>query len=185
MKSCPIKTKQVPLQDMVCVCLCVQLYLTLCSHEPWSSRLLCPWDFQGKNTGVGCYFLSRGSSQPGWNTHLLYLLHWQANSLPLSHLGSPGGIQIFIIAGKKKCVRHSVMSDSASPWTIASQSLLSMAFFRQEHWNGQLFPSPGDLPNPGIEPVSPALRADSLLCEPAGKPFIADSPHPQISELTE
>ena len=42
----------------------------------------------------------------------------------------------------------------------------------------------GDLPNLGIEPVSPALQADSLLCEPPGKPFIADSPHLQVSELT-
>ena len=42
---------------------------------------------------------------------------------------------------------------------------LSMAFSRQEHWNGLPFPSPGDLPNPGIKPRSPALQADSLLTE--------------------
>ena len=46
----------------------------------------------------------------------------------------------------------------------------SMGFSRQEHWSGLPFPSPGDLPNPGIEPRSPALQADSLPSEPTGKP---------------
>ena len=45
-----------------------------------------------------------------------------------------------------------------------------MEFSRQEYWSGLLFPSPGDLPNPEIEPRSPTLRADSLLSEPPGKP---------------
>jgi len=45
-----------------------------------------------------------------------------------------------------------------------------MEFSRPEHWNGQTFPSPGDLPNPGIEPRSLALQADPLLAEPQGKP---------------
>ena len=50
----------------------------------------------------------------------------------------------------------------ATPWTIAHQSPLSMKFFRQEYWSGLPFSSSGDLPNPGIEPESPALQADSL-----------------------
>ena len=45
-----------------------------------------------------------------------------------------------------------------------------MDFSRQEYWSGYLFPSPGDLPNPGIEPKSPKLQVDSLLSEPPGKP---------------
>ena len=53
------------------------------------------------------------------------------------------------------------------------QAPLSMAFSRLEYWSGQLFPSPGDLPNPGIEPRCPALQADSLLYEPPGKPKIS------------
>ena len=61
----------------------------------------------------------------------------------------------------------SVMSDSfATPWTAALQAPLSMEFSRQEHWSGLPFPSPGDLPTPGIEPGSPALQADSLPFEP-------------------
>ena len=46
----------------------------------------------------------------------------------------------------------------------------SMGFTRQEYWSGMPFPSPGDLPNPGIEPRSPALQTDALLSEPLGKP---------------
>ena len=53
----------------------------------------------------------------------------------------------------------------ATPWTVAHQAPLSMGFSRQEYWSGLPFPSPGDLHNPGIEPKSPALQADSLLTE--------------------
>ena len=59
----------------------------------------------------------------------------------------------------------------ATPWTAAYQAPLSMGFSRQEYWNGLPFLSPGDLPDPGIEPGSLALQADSLLTEPLGKPI--------------
>ena len=55
-----------------------------------------------------------------------------------------------------------------TPWTGACWAPLSVEFFRQEYWSGLPFPSPRDLPNPGIEPGSPALQADSLLSEPPG-----------------
>ena len=54
--------------------------------------------------------------------------------------------------------------------TFAPQALLSMEFPRQEYWSGLLFTSPGDLPDSGIEPGSPALQEDSLLTEPPGTP---------------
>ena len=66
----------------------------------------------------------------------------------------------------------SVVYDSATPWTVACQAAPSVGFPRQEHWSGLPFPSPGDLPDPGIEPISPALQADSLLSEPPGKPEV-------------
>ena len=66
-------------------------------------------------------------------------------------------------------VSRSVTSDSATPQNVVHQAPLSVGFSRQEHWSGSLFPSPGDLPDPGIEPGSPALQADSLPSEPAGK----------------
>ena len=56
----------------------------------------------------------------------------------------------------------------ATPWTVAYQASPSMGFSREEYWSGLSFPSPGDLPNPGIEPGSPALEADALTSEPPG-----------------
>ena len=56
-----------------------------------------------------------------------------------------------------------------SPWTVAHQAPPSMGFSRQEYWSGLPFPFPGDLPNPGIKPRSPALQADALTSEPPGK----------------
>ena len=56
-----------------------------------------------------------------------------------------------------------------TPWTVDYQASPSMGFSRQEHWNGLPFPSPGDLPNPGIEFRSPALQSDALLSESPGK----------------
>ena len=54
----------------------------------------------------------------------------------------------------------------ATPWTVTYQAPRSMGFSRQEYGSGLPFPSPGDLPNPGIEPGSPALQTDALLSEP-------------------
>ena len=59
----------------------------------------------------------------------------------------------------------------ATPWTVAYQAPPSMGFSRQEFWSGLPFPSPGDLPDPGIEPGSPAFQADTLTSEPPGKPL--------------
>ena len=58
----------------------------------------------------------------------------------------------------------------ATPWTVACQAPRSMGFSRQEYWSGLPFPSPGDLSDPGIEPRSPGLQADSLPTELPGRP---------------
>ena len=55
-------------------------------------------------------------------------------------------------------------------WTVAWQASLSMEFSRQEYWSGLPFPSPGDFPDPGIQPGSPALQADSLPLSHQGSP---------------
>ena len=60
----------------------------------------------------------------------------------------------------------------ATPWTVACQAPLSTGFSRQEYWSGLPFPSPGDLPDPGIEARSPSLQTDSLLTELRKKPRI-------------
>ena len=58
-----------------------------------------------------------------------------------------------------------------TPWTVAYQASPSMGFSRQEYWSGLPFPSPGDLPDPGIDPGSPAFQADTLTSEPPGNWF--------------
>ena len=73
---------------------------------------------------------------------------------------------------KVKSVSH--VPPFATPCTIAYQVPLSMEFLRQEYWSGIPFPSPRDLPDPGMEPRSGALQVDSLLAEPQGKPKITE-----------
>ena len=83
-------------------------------------------------------------------------------------MGSSGWV---VGVGVSVCVLvTSVKSDSATPWTVACQAPLSMEFSRQEYWSGLPCPAPGDLPNLGTEPRSPALQVDSLPFEPPGKP---------------
>ena len=98
---------------------------------------------------------SRGSSQPRDWTHISYVyLHWQAGSLPRA----PPGLVVKWKWKSLSCVRL-----FATPWTIQSTE-----FSRSEYWSGYSFPfpSPEDLPNPGFEPRSPTLQADSLPPEP-------------------
>ena len=64
----------------------------------------------------------------------------------------------------------------AALWTVACQSPLSMKFSRQEYWSGLPFPHPGDLPEPGIEPTSPALAGGFFTTEPPVKPGHKDIP---------
>ena len=68
--------------------------------------------------------------------------------------------------GEVKVKSHSRVQLFATPWTLAYQAPLSVGFSRQEYWSGLPFPSSGDLPDPGIEPGSLILQADSLLFEP-------------------
>ena len=98
---------------------------------------------------------SRGSSQPRDWTHDSYAscsAIWEALWCLCMYVSS------------------SVVSDSATAWTVAHQAPPSMEFSRQEYWRGLPFPFLGDLPKPGTEPRSPALQADSLPSELPGKP---------------
>ena len=65
---------------------------------------------------------------------------------------------------------HSCVCLFATPWTVAHQVPLFMEFSRQEYWSGLPFPTPGDLPDLGIEPMSPALAGGFFTAEPPGKP---------------
>ena len=80
---------------------------------------------------------------------------------------------ILNLNGKAKelcvCQSLSCVCLFVTPWTVAHQAPLSMGISRQEYWSGMPCPSPGDLPDPGIETGSPSLQADSLPSEPPGK----------------
>ena len=71
----------------------------------------------------------------------------------------------------KKVKSLSLFRLFATPRTVAHEAPLSMGFSRQEYWSGFPFPSSGDLPDPGVEPRSPVLQADTLPTEPPGKPI--------------
>ena len=77
-----------------------------------------------------------------------------------------------IIERKKVCWSLSHVGLFATPCAVAHQASLSMEFSRQEYWSGLPFLSPGDLPDPGIEPRSPVLQVDSILSEPLGSPLL-------------
>ena len=92
---------------------------------------------------------------PTWGSNQS-LLHWQAESLPLSHQESPHFPCCMCAKSLPICLTL------WTPGTVARQASPSMGFSRQEYWSGLPLPSPGDLPNPGIEPISlmsPALVA--------------------------
>ena len=72
---------------------------------------------------------------------------------------------------KYEWVSEVAQSCPTTPWTVAYQDSPSVGFSRQQYWGGLPFPSPGDLPHPGIKPGSPALGADALTSEPPGKPL--------------
>ena len=90
-----------------------------------------------------------------WNMCSYYLLIWNYKE--------------FLFLGKVKLLSRVWLF--ATLWTVAHQAPLSMGFSRQEYWSGLPLPSPGDLPNPGIESRSPTLKADALTSEPPGKPI--------------
>ena len=143
-----------------------QLCLTL-----WLHGLYSPWNSPGQNIEVVAFPFSRASSQPRDQTQVCriaggFLTSWatrEALWFLVSEVKSLSRVWLFL-----------------TPWTVAYQIPPSIGFSRQEYWNGLPFPSPGDLPDSGIEPRSPALQADALLCELPGKPGApsADKPPP-------
>ena len=79
-------------------------------------------------------------------------------------------VRLSVTPWTEACQSLSRVQLFVTPWTVACQSPLSIRFSRQGYWSGLPFPFPGDLPDPGIEPGSPALQAGSLPPEPPGKP---------------
>ena len=77
----------------------------------------------------------------------------------------------------------SVMSDAATPWTVAHQASLSVGFPRQEYWSGLPVPSPGDLPDSGIKPGSPALAGGYFTAELPGKPQVIGQVNANVAKF--
>ena len=148
-----------------CCCLVAKLCPSLLQPT-----LLCPWDFPGKDTKLCCHFLLQGIFLTQVSN--LHLLHWQVDSLPLSHQERPWFywewdwdplwelilFVLFLVANS--CLTF------WTPWTVAHQASLSMGFPRHEYWSGFPFPSLEDLPDPGIKPVSSALAGGFFTTEP-------------------
>ena len=104
------------------------------------------------------------------STRVVYLLqmrnlhqHIMITQRPLFMLAS------LLVPYTPQCQSLNRVQLFVTPWTVALQAPLSMRFSRQEYWSGWPFPSPGDLPDSGIELESRALQADSLLSESPGK----------------
>ena len=93
---------------------------------------------------------------------------WTGRPSVLRFMGSQG-VRHDLATEQREKWSYSVVSNSATPWIVACKVPLSMGFARHKYWSELPFPSPEDLPNPGTEPRSPALQADSLLAEPGGK----------------
>ena len=160
-------------------------------HRRQPTRLPHPWDSPGKNTGVGCHFLLQCvkvkvkslsrvqffatpgtaayqapppmgfSRQEYWSGVPLPSPGYLPRRLKSENLGLGPGLKVEV-----KSLSHVRLF--AIPWTVAYQAPQSVEFSRQGYWSELPFPSPEDLPNPGIEPGSPALQADALPSEPPG-----------------
>ena len=118
-------------------------------HEPWLARLLCLCNSPGKNTGVGCYF------------PLCLLALGNFNNKHLLQSGKSGGCC--------SLVTKSCPTLLPPQWTAARQAPLSMRSPRK-YWREFPCPPPGDLPDPGMEPKSPALAGGFFTTEPPGSP---------------
>ena len=140
----------------VCVCVCVCVYDCIL---PGSSVHEI---FQGKNTGTGCHFLFQGIFlTQGSNLHFL---HWQADSTPEPPgKPTPGSM---CVSAVPSC------STLCTSLDCSRQAPLSREFSRQEYCRGLPFPSPGDLPDPRVEPRSPPWRADSFPLSHLGSPLL-------------
>ena len=113
-------------------------------QETWVGKI--PWRRAWQPTPVFLPGESPWTEEPGG-----------LQSMGSQRVGRDRAIKHTAQHGHFHCVSGSVVSDSANPWTVAHQAPLSMEFSRQEYWSGLSFSSPGNLPDPGIEPGSPAL----------------------------
>ena len=162
---------------------------------PWTAahQTPHPWDFPGKSTGVRCHCLLQCSwcEFDPWSENTNCIMQQKKNknqTNPDLFLNKQtkqwNSIPVLKTAIENTLIGHrpdiksapsnfisevkslSCVSLFAIPWSVAHQAPPSMEFSKQQYWSRLPFPSPGDLPDPGIEPWSPTLQADALLSEP-------------------
>ena len=131
---------------------------------PWTVACICPWNSPGKNTGVGSHSFSRGSSQSRNRTRAFYIAGGFFTIL-CHHSLPPGNPKVKVLIAQSRptlCDPKDCSPPGSSVHGILQARILEWVTIR----------SPGDLPNPGIEPGSPTLQANSSLSELPGKPVI-------------
>ena len=175
------------------MCACSVMSKSLWPHGLKSSRLLCPWDFPGKNTGVGSHFLLQGIFPTHWSNPRSLASPALTDGFFITT--SPGepiqNKEFFInaIAQCKKCNNH-----KGSSWCLLRVQLCSLnrctrllcpwGFSRQEYWSGLSWPPAGCLPNRGIEPTSPTLQLILYHLSHQGSPLISEMwPYLEIGSL--
>ena len=159
------------------MCVCVQSFSHIQLFETPTDCSL-PGSFfhaiyQARNTGVGCYFLLQRISLAQGSS--LNLLNWQVGSLPLSHLGiwyCMLYVHICVYTFVVIVYLLSPVQLFCNPWVVTPQAPLSMECSRQEYWSSLPFPSLGNLPNPGAEPVPPTLEGRFFTAESPGKSHV-------------
>ena len=167
-----------------------QLCPALCNPMDW---LYSSWNSPGQNTWVGSLSLLQQIFSTQGQTQVSCIAGGFFTSWAIREAQAQGETPLFfsniVVSGlgvclnmperfpgckmkKRVCVLHHWITSksSATPWTAVHQTYLSMEFPRQEYWSGLPFPSPMDLPNPGTEPVFPALAGKFFTTEPPGKP---------------
>ena len=146
------------LDELVTPFLILPLYAEALFYRQWMLRLQ-------KDQGLQIFLQY---SQEAEGTRALYGFSLIKALIPFMRAPPSWSNHIILIPKWVKLLSHVRLF--ATPWTVAYQAPPSIGFSRQEYWSGLPFPSPGDLPNPGMEPGSPALEADTLTSEPPGKP---------------
>ena len=111
------------------------------SVSPRATRLICPWDSPGKNTGVGCHFLLQIFLTQGLNPHLFHLLHWQADSLPLGHLRSPSTLTNLFFLLNLSFPLPTPKPSQVTPPQLQCKQFSCFFLFRFENLNNRLNPS--------------------------------------------
>ena len=145
-------------------------------HRRQPTRLPRPWDSPGKNTGVGSHFLLQCMKVKG-ESEVAQSCPTLRNPMDCSLPGSSVHRIFQARVLEQSAIAFSDFLYSFLYFTFATiilwlfQAPPSKGFSRQKYWSGLPFPSPEDLPNPRIEPGSPAFQADALTSEPPGKPF--------------